>query len=294
MAALRLSKPSTQQGVSTAFGPSLQLSGGTSKNGNVPTNNSAVGGPSRRLTQDDQDRADLAKEQEATQNLVETWLQRLQLISVIATFFASTESGLLGKVLPTPDEVLSTAGQIANVSFMCALVVHAFAAVISFLGAFFLVQYKLLVAEHDEDEAKQEMGMVDSPTSISGDPEKSVSPTSVHASGMRTDRGRASGRVRVNPGFPENQTIWSTNPRLVQVGPFNQVPPTELLARCNSLCVFLTFLGFLFAIMGLISFAWDRLPQSIGISASVAMGFCLITGALILIVPSTKKSHIFL
>lgn len=37
------------------------------------------------VTQDDQDRADLAKEQEATQNLVETWLQRLQLISVIVS-----------------------------------------------------------------------------------------------------------------------------------------------------------------------------------------------------------------
>jgi len=151
------------------------------------------------------------------------------------------------------------------------------AAVISFLGAFFLIRYKLEVAEQDEAEAEQEM--VDSPTSISSDPEKS---------GVRTNHPR--GRVRVQSDSAENP-IWSTNPRLVQVGPFQRKPPTQLLFRCHSLCVFLTFVGFLFAIMGLISFAWDQLPLSIGIAASISMGFCLTAGATILIFPFPKTSH---
>lgn len=163
------------------------------------------------------------------------------------------------------------------------------AAVISFLGAFFLIQYKLAVAEKDEDQAEKDV--VDSPTSISSDPEKSSSRTP-YASGLRT-RPAVQGRIRVNPGFPDSPVIWSTNPHLVQLGPFNYGPPTELLSRCHSLCVFLAFLGFLLVIIGLISFAWDRLPSSIGISASVAMGFCLIAGALILVVPSTRTSHMF-
>ena len=100
------------------------------------------------VTQEDQDRVDEEDEREAVQNLVSTWLERLQLISVIVskamfhqaplnkyklmsnlqtTFFASTESGLLGKSLPSGGDVLSIAGQISNVCFMCALVVHAFA-----------------------------------------------------------------------------------------------------------------------------------------------------------------------
>jgi hypothetical protein len=58
-------------------------------------------------------------------------------ISLQATFFASTESGMLAKVLPTSNEVLSTAGQIANVCFICALVVHAFA------GKFLLPNFAL-------------------------------------------------------------------------------------------------------------------------------------------------------
>lgn len=130
--------------------------------------------------------------------------------------------------------------------------------------------------------------MVDSPTSISSDPEKISSSTS-RASALRTNNAR--GRVRVKTDSPDNHIIWSTNPRLVQVGPFQRKPPTELLSRCHSLCVFLTFLGFIFAIIGLISFAWNQLPLSIGIAASVAMGFCLTAGASILIYPFTKTSH---
>ena len=141
------------------------------------------------------------------------------------------------------------------------------------------------VAEHDQEEVIQEM--VDSPTSISSDPEKRGSSIS-QASALRTN---VRGRVRVKSDSPELPIIWSRNPRLVQVGPFQRKPPTELLSRCHSLCVLLTFLGFLLAIIGLMSFSWDRLPLSIGIAASVGMGFCLTAGASILVFPYTKTSH---
>lgn len=128
--------------------------------------------------------------------------------------------------------------------------------------------------------------MNDSPISMSSDPVKRRSSTS-QASGLRTTN-KARGGVRVQTDPPQNQIIWSTNPRLVQVGPFKTKVPIELLSRCHSLCVFLTFLGFILAIIGLLSFSWDRLPMSIGIGASVALGFCLISGAFILIFPFSK------
>jgi hypothetical protein len=124
---------------------------------------------------------------------------------------------------------------------------------------------------------------VESPTtSMSGDPEKGGSPS------LRTNKAR--GRVGVKSD-DSPQIIRSANPRLVQVGLFKRKPPTLLLQRCHSLCVFLTFLGFLLVIMGLIAFSWDQLPVSIGIAASVSMGFCLIGGASILVYPLTKSSH---
>ena len=78
---------------------------GTSKAGNVPSK-LAIGGPSKRrkykiwyrneentmvtaflcaVTQEDQDKVDEEHEREAMQNLVQTWLERLQLISVIVS-----------------------------------------------------------------------------------------------------------------------------------------------------------------------------------------------------------------
>ena len=99
--------------------------------------------------------------------------------------------------------------------------------------------------------------------------------------------------VRVNSPLAGDNIIWSTNPRLVQVGPFQGPPPTELLARCYSLCVFLSFAGFLLALVGAISFTWDKLPRSIGISTSIATILCLVAAILIITVPSTKRSHIF-
>ena len=80
--------------------------GGASKAGNVPRNDPAVMVPSRRrksesdfelkrirwsllffcaVTQEDQDKEDEENEEKAMQNLVQTWLERLQLISVIVS-----------------------------------------------------------------------------------------------------------------------------------------------------------------------------------------------------------------
>lgn len=76
----------------------IRCPGQTSKAGNIPTNN-----PVRRrkfksdfenkglciivsaVTQADQDKADEEKHREAIENLVQTWLSRLQLISVIVS-----------------------------------------------------------------------------------------------------------------------------------------------------------------------------------------------------------------
>ncbi|KAF8806552.1 hypothetical protein BYT27DRAFT_7191106 [Phlegmacium glaucopus] len=269
-----------QQRVSK-FGPPLRLAGETSKARGGPRNNVAVGGPpaTKRLTQEDQDKADEENQQEAINSLVQIWLERLRLISVITTFFASTESGLLSQAVPSPTQILSRVGELANVCLMGALVVHIHAAVISFLGAFFLIRYKLEVAEKEENEA--EMEMINSPTSISSIEKGRDPATSPYADDLQ----------RTNSG--PDQIIWSTDPHLVQLGPFQRQPPTELLARCHSLCVLLASLGFVLALIGALSLAWDRLPLTVSIFATASMGFCLIAVILILITPSTKTSHIY-
>jgi hypothetical protein len=166
---------------------------------------------------------------------------------------------------------------------------NSFAAIISFLAAFCLIRHKLTVAQKEEEEVEE--NLVNSPKPMSlNDPEKARnSQTTPYTDNLRPVRRL----VRVNSSLSGRKVIWSTNPRLEQVGPFQGPPPSELLERCHSLCVFLSFLGFLFALVGSISFTWDKLPRSIGISTSIATILCMAAAILIIIVPSTKTSHIF-
>ncbi|KAF8806556.1 hypothetical protein BYT27DRAFT_6630786 [Phlegmacium glaucopus] len=285
MATLRSSNPLAEQGVSK-FNP-LQLAGEKTKTGNGPTNNFLGGGPSTKLTQEDQDNTDEEAYQESVQSLIQTWVDNLTLISVITTFFVSTEASLIAIAIPPPtDRGISITSQIANIGLMSALVMHTHAAVISFFAVFVLIRYKLDVAQQKEEEAKIEL--VNSSTYVPSDSNEAENArgSQTYANGLRT--------ITVNPPRSGSQIIRSTNPRLVQVGPFwHGQPPIELLARCRSLCIFLSFLGFLFAIIGALSFSWGRLPLSVSICSSVLTGLCVVAALSILITPLTKTSHKF-
>ena len=168
----------------------------------------------------------------------------------------------------------------------------SFAAIISFLAAFFLIRQKLAVAEKEEEQAEENLVESPKPTSPS-DPENARrSWTSPYVNDLFKDPG-IRGRVRVSSSLSGDQIIWSTNPHLVQVGPFQGQPPTVLLSRCHSLCVYIAFFGFLLALIGALSFTWDRLPLGICISTTVLMGICMVSGVLILIVPSTSTSPVY-
>jgi len=265
------------------FSPPRQQSGGIAGNG---PNDFSVRIPSKRLTQEDQDKSDEEKQQESMHTLVQSWLDSLQLISVITTFLVATEASWLSITIPSLTDDghgLSKIGQLANIGIMSALIVHGHAAIISFLAAFCLIRYKLSVAEKEEEEVEESLVMSPKPMSFN-DPEKARNLP------YADDVCRP---VRVNSSLAGDNIIWSTNPRLVQVGPFQGSPPTELLARCHYLCVFLSFFGFLLALVGAVSFTWDKLPRSIGISTSIATILCLVAVILIITVPSTKRSHIF-
>lgn len=219
--------------------------------------------PSRKRTQEDQDKADEEARKKAMKDLVQSWMDRLQLISVITTFFASVESQLLGNT--TPDDGQGTrTDQAANAGLMGALVMHSFAAILSFLGAFILVRYK--VKEAKKEEIKAEGG----------------APTTTTFSPVDLEKAEES-----NPKVPQSQSpapaqtppipaIFSRDPRLVQVGPFSRQPPIKLLARVHSLCLWTSAVGFILALMGILCFSWSQMPRSVSIFASACLGICVI------------------
>ncbi|KAF8911491.1 hypothetical protein CPB84DRAFT_1761956 [Gymnopilus junonius] len=248
-----------------------------------------VDGPqlSRQLTQEVQNKKDNEKRREALRDLVESWMDRLQLISVITAFFASTEASMITITAPSPgDTALSITAQVANIGILGALVFHSNAAIISFLAAFFLVGYKLKVAKVEESEAgKPDKVVVDSPTSMSIDDAERIGRG--YNSEHETDP--VPGIIKLASPLGPTMPIYSSNPHLVQVGPFQDQPPTHLLGRCHALCVVLTVVGFTLALLGILCFAWDRLPLSVSISSSAFMALCLFAGVYVWMQPEPAE-----
>lgn len=91
-----------------------------------------------------------------------------------------------------------------------------------------------------------------------------------------------------NRRLSEDPLIWSSNPHLVQVGPFQGKPPANILGRCHSLSIFLATVGFVLAVAGIGCFAWAKQTHSVSIFTVIWIAICVILGVGILIVPDIE------
>ncbi|KAI0829649.1 hypothetical protein BC628DRAFT_1055951 [Trametes gibbosa] len=240
----------------------------------VPPNGNGGENPTRRWTQEDQDETDKKARRRAMNELVQSWMDRLQLISVITTFFAAMEAQLLGSTVPDDPDDERAIDQVANAALTGALVVHVFAAIISFLAAFFLIRYKLTVAKREERkvEAGHGGGAAGSPSSASS------------GSGSGSES-----RSRQGTQTESRAPIFSSDPHLEQVGPFRRgEPPTHLLDHCHSLCMWLAAVGFVLALVGVLCFAWARFALSTSVFATVCMVVCLVSGVVAVLRPASS------
>lgn len=165
-------------------------------------------------------------------------------------------------------------------------------AIMSFLAAFFLVRYKLKIAKHEEAEIERVLEENESEAHANCPIQSPVSAhSSFHLDSEKGDRLGPLARPDRRPNYDHetdpipgamrftspitSRPLVSKNPHLVQLGPRDSEPPTHLLSRFHSLCIFLATLGFALALMGILCFAWDSLPLSVSISATFFMGLCL-------------------
>ncbi|KAH7910030.1 hypothetical protein BJ138DRAFT_1153845 [Hygrophoropsis aurantiaca] len=242
--------------------------------------------PGRKRSQKDQDDIDDKARKKAMRDLVNSWQERLQLISVITTFFASIEAGMLVNTTPSRDTDTSNyVLKASNAGLMGALVMHVYAAVLSFLAAFLLIRYKLKEATKEEM-MMEGIQVVQSPLggslrvkTFERDGSESDGPKSPHAdappktarseSADSQDRDRA-GSLAVEP------PIITRNPHIEQVGPFRWnitlTQSSHLLSRFHTLCIFLSAAGFVLAIMGIILYSWALQPIEVSVFATVCLG----------------------
>ncbi|KAI0090709.1 hypothetical protein BDY19DRAFT_936879 [Irpex rosettiformis] len=277
--------------------PSAISRRGTFANGyqfSPPTSAQTAPAGARRWTQADQTRFDSEKKKKAVKELVTSWQDRLQLISIITTFFAGMEAQLLGVVTPDPGEARSVQkiAQASVIGLSSALVVHTFAAILSFIAAFFLVRFRVKEAQHEE--VKAELGVVSrQPTSQHGTGAVNSGVATPENNGGKEDsinnkncgqnsNGNAvkdQAQISAAEYILNDLPIFSSDPHLEQVGPFHKhEPPIVLLDHCHLLCMMLSGLGFILAMLGIMCYVWARLPLSSRIVTSVFAGFCIALG----------------
>lgn len=197
------------------------------------------------------------------------------------------EAQLLGTTAPDIGSQDPPVDQIANAALCGALMVHAFAAILSFIAAFFLIRYKLAVATREE--RKVESGLASSATNSKtamSRVARTSTDTGNSAAGGETGGGTGAASCESSIASPP---IWSSNPHVETVGPFRRgQPPTHLLEHCHSLCMWLAVVGFALALVGVICFAWSRLALSGGVFASVCMAVCLVTSVAAIFWPASS------
>ncbi|KAJ7594906.1 hypothetical protein C8J56DRAFT_927940 [Mycena floridula] len=184
----------------------------------------------------------------ALKDLVQSWMDRLQLISLITTFFAGVEAGMLQI---TVIDTSSGWARAANATFLGALVMHVNAAGVSFVAAFALIHYKIQAAKNEEHQSAQ--------------------------GGSQLSRAR--------PAVPPPASyLWSaSSPHLVQVGPWRESePPVHLLSRCHTLSMLLSAVGFALAVTGIFCFTWAQQPLSVSIFTTSCLGLSFIIGTYLL------------
>lgn len=159
------------------------------------------------------------------------------------------------------------------------------------MAAFFLVRFRVKEAQHEE--VKAELGVVSrQPTSQARSGEVIGDGTSVNISG-KEDPHDDKGNSNVESGDTGRDTqqrstpnaifselpIFSTDPHLEQVGPWRKhEPPIALLDHCHLLCMMLSAIGFILAMVGIMCYVWAKLPLSSRVVTSVFGGFCIALG----------------
>lgn len=172
---------------------------------------------------------------------------------------SATASGTAGKP--------SKLGNTANAGLTGALVVHSFAAIVSFLAAFFLISHTLheakLELKLDFDETRVER--TESYTSTSNDPQHQQQP-----------------QQHQHHHHVRERSVTKRDTRVVHVCRFNTaLPPIRLLERCNHLCMFLTALGFTLEIIGILCYAWNQMGVAVSAFASGLTLFCILTSIVV-------------
>ncbi|PCH35809.1 hypothetical protein WOLCODRAFT_140093 [Wolfiporia cocos MD-104 SS10] len=246
---------------------------------------------------------------QAILQVVQIWLNRLSLVSGIASFFASIDSLLFSLAstathLGDPESTWSATDKLTTASFAGALIFHVCSAILAFVASFVLV--KLQLVDANDQEAKVEVVVPGeqhentalrdaklrvpsanghqptSATSVADDVPVPVIPSHDTNKAVEDVMGRVSVQCAHPLSFLSLPAVrLSRNPPVAGSStPADALldPPIELLSRCHALAVWMSVLGFILGVIGILAYAWVATPLAVSVFSTVCLGVCFLTG----------------
>jgi len=223
---------------------------------------------------------------------VQLWMSRLQLVTVVTAFFASTDSMLLGRVGAYVPEDTSIGNILTHATLSGALALHTSATIISYLASFVLVKYSKISVPTSE-------GGSTAPPTHGSQPRREATTTTFGGTVKISQPDLPIGlqSLRQRPIADTSETVITIE--RVYLRNFLRTRPTtslfytsssgkeavttqdlqdayNMLLRCNSVCVLLAFIGFLLAIIGIMAYVWTTFTLAPGIIVSVCFIVSLI------------------
>jgi len=211
---------------------------------------------------------------------VQLLLSRLQLLTAMSTFFASTDGLLLGRVGTFVSTDKSIGNVLTHTTLAGALALHASSAVIAYLASFMLVKYSRISVPISEEPANGLPKREPTATPPIGSPQLDH-PIISEPLGHKPIARTLESIVTIERVYLRN--LFRTRPPPVPLSFFaaaatpGTVTPPELqdahnlLVRCSALCVTLSFVGLLLALIGIMAFVWTTFTLAAGIFVSVCL-----------------------
>ncbi|KAI0369004.1 hypothetical protein BV20DRAFT_421756 [Pilatotrama ljubarskyi] len=241
--------------------------------------------------------------------VVQVWLDRLQSMAVVTTFFVSIDSLLFSLTATTRSTDLdawSMRDEVINASLGGAIIFHVCGSIVAYTGSFILIRYRLNSAEKLEESTFSNHGNPSvrataekrrMPSTNAHRPSASMGSTLGPSSPIDTIRDfplelftdlrslvtvdrahplwflpcgtRRAARGKQDPEASAKDAAVATLEGIVKV-----------LTRAHLLCASMASLGFVLALLGILTYSWTAVPTSLGIFASACMGACGIAAAM--------------
>ncbi|KAI8978279.1 hypothetical protein BD414DRAFT_421852 [Trametes punicea] len=233
--------------------------------------------------------------------VVQVWLDRLQSMTVVTTFFVSVDSLLFSLTSSTRSSDLSAwskRDEVINASLGGAIIFHVCSAIVAYIGSFVLIRYRLNNAEKAEEDTMDRYGasssrrvsaekrrqqsshrqslstattapaspldtIRDFPLELFTDLRSLVTVRRVHPLWFFSCMSRRQGRKKEDPEASVQDSAIASLESIVNV-----------LSQAHGMSATMTSLGFILALLGILTYSWTAVPTSLGIFASVCMGVC--------------------